>query len=143
MSASPTRHVVVVGHGMVAHRFVEALRARDDAGQWRVTVLSEESDAAYDRVGLTSYTESWDRSKLALPGNEYAGDDLVDLRLGVKAGDIDREEKPRVPAAGEHTVKAAGVMAPGSYASVPPAPGHALPACHVYRTLDDLDAIRA
>ena len=35
------------------------------------------------------------------------------------------------------------VLATGSYAFVPPVPGHDLPACHVYRTLDDLDAIRA
>ena len=62
-------HIVVVGHGMVGHRFVEALRARDaDGGSWRITVLAEEADAAYDRVGLTSYTESWDRGLLALPG---------------------------------------------------------------------------
>ncbi|HEY0228606.1 MAG TPA: hypothetical protein VGC05_19905, partial [Mycobacterium sp.] len=62
------RHMVVVGHGMVGHRLVEALRARDTDGSWRITVLAEESDAAYDRVGLTWYTESWDRSLLALPG---------------------------------------------------------------------------
>ena len=35
------------------------------------------------------------------------------------------------------------VLATGSYAFVPPVPGHDLPSCHVYRTLDDLDAIRA
>ena len=58
---SPKR-VVVVGHGMVGHRFVEALRARDADGAWRVTVLAEEPDAAYDRVGLTGYTEHWDRA---------------------------------------------------------------------------------
>ena len=34
------------------------------------------------------------------------------------------------------------VLATGSYAFVPPVPGHDLAACHVYRTLDDLDAIR-
>ena len=47
-----TSNVVVVGHGMVGHRFVEAPRSRDADGAWRVTVLAEESDAAYDRVGL-------------------------------------------------------------------------------------------
>ena len=76
------RNVVVVGHGMVGHRFVEALRSRDADGGWRVTVLAEEADAAYDRVGLTGYTEHWDRGRLALPGNDYRGDDLVELRLG-------------------------------------------------------------
>ena len=35
------------------------------------------------------------------------------------------------------------VLATGSYPFVPPVPGHDLPACHVYRTLDDLDALRA
>ncbi len=34
------------------------------------------------------------------------------------------------------------VLATGSYAFVPPVPGHDLPQVHVYRTLDDLDAIR-
>ena len=36
-----TSSVVLVGHGMVGHRFVEALRARDADGAWRVTVLAE------------------------------------------------------------------------------------------------------
>ena len=30
-----------------------------------------------DRVGLTGYTEHWDRGQLALSGNDYRGDDLV------------------------------------------------------------------
>ena len=57
---------------MVGHRFVEAMRARDTEATWRITVLAEEADAAYDRVGLTGYTEHWDRARLALPGNDYA-----------------------------------------------------------------------
>ncbi len=35
------------------------------------------------------------------------------------------------------------VLATGSYPFVPPVPGRDLPGCFVYRTLDDLDAIRA
>ena len=33
---------MVVGHGMVGHRFVEAMRARDTEASWRMTVLAEE-----------------------------------------------------------------------------------------------------
>ena len=33
------QHLVVVGGGMVAQRLVEALRDRDTAGTWRITVL--------------------------------------------------------------------------------------------------------
>jgi nitrite reductase (NADH) large subunit len=137
------RNVVVVGHGMVGHRFVEALRSRDPDGSWRVTVLAEEADAAYDRVGLTGYTEHWDRDQLALPGNDYRGDALVDLRLGSPVAEIDRAAKSVLTADGDRVDYDALVLATGSYAFVPPVPGHDLPSCHVYRTLDDLDAIRA
>jgi nitrite reductase (NADH) large subunit len=128
---------------MVGHRFVEALRSRDPDGSWRVTVLAEEADAAYDRVGLTGYTEHWDRDQLALPGNDYRGDALVDLRLGSPVAEIDRAAKSVLTADGDRVDYDALVLATGSYAFVPPVPGHDLPSCHVYRTLDDLDAIRA
>ena len=134
---------MVVGHGMVGHRFVEAMRARDADGTWRITVLAEEADAAYDRVGLTGYTEHWDRARLALPGNDYANDSRVRLRLGASVGTIDRPAKAVITADGERVDYDALVLATGSYAFVPPVPGHDLPGCHVYRTLDDLDAIRA
>jgi nitrite reductase (NADH) large subunit len=137
------RHVIVVGHGMVGHRLVEALRARDTEGHWGITVLAEEADAAYDRVGLTSYTESWDRQLLALPGNDYAGDERVRLLLNARVTEIDRDAKTVVTADGQRRSYDALVLATGSYAFVPPVPGHDLPQCHVYRTLDDLDAIRA
>ncbi len=114
------RHVIVVGHGMVGHRLVEALRARDGADSWRVTVLAEEADAAYDRVGLTSYTESWDRDLLALPGNDYAGDDSVQLLLGTRAVEIDRATKSVITADGRRHSYDALVLATGSYAFVPP-----------------------
>ncbi|MGX9293844.1 nitrite reductase large subunit NirB [Tsukamurella paurometabola] len=136
------RTVVVVGHGMVGHRFVEALRARDEAGAWRVVVLGEEADGAYDRVGLSSYVGAWDRSELALAGNDYADDPLVELRLGAAVTGIDRAART-VTTAGGTVAYDALVLATGSYAFVPPVPGHDLPGCHVYRTLDDLDALRA
>ncbi len=128
---------------MVGHRLVEALRARDTEGSWRITVFAEEADAAYDRVGLTSYTESWDRALLALPGNDYDGDERVRLLLNARVTEIDRAAKSVVTADGRRHSYDALVLATGSCAFVPPVPGHDLPACHVYRTLDDLDAIRA
>jgi nitrite reductase (NADH) large subunit len=138
-----SRNVVVVGHGMVGHRFVEALRSRDDGGQWRVTVVAEEADAAYDRVGLTGYTEHWDRALMGLPGNDYVGDELVELVLKDRVTRINRVKKYVTTMLGRRISYDALVLATGSYAFVPPVPGNDLPSCHVYRTLDDLDAIRA
>ncbi|UGQ59674.1 nitrite reductase large subunit NirB [Rhodococcus pyridinivorans] len=137
------KNVVVVGHGMVAHRFVEALRARDEQNSWSVTVLGEEADAAYDRVGLSSYVGAWDRKELALAGNDYAADDLVDLRVGTRAVGIDRAARTVTTAGGDVLPYDSLVLATGSYPFVPPVPGHDLPGCFVYRTLDDLDGIRA
>ncbi|KKF03511.1 nitrite reductase large subunit NirB [Mycolicibacterium obuense] len=137
-----TSRVVVVGHGMVAHRFVEALRSRDTENRWQITVLAEELDAAYDRVGLTGYTDHWERRRLALAGNTYAGDKRVDLRLGHRVVALDSAASSVTTAAGDRFGYDALVLATGSYAFVPPIPGHDLPLCHVYRTLDDLDAIK-
>jgi nitrite reductase (NADH) large subunit len=136
------RTVAVIGHGMVGHRFVEALRARDSEGAWRIVVFGEEADAAYDRVGLSSYVGAWDRSLLALTGNDYRGDHLVERRLGNAVTAIDRDAKRLVLADGSELDYDALVLATGSYPFVPPVPGKDSAGCHVYRTLDDLDAIR-
>ena len=136
------RTVAVIGHGMVGHRFVEALRARDTDDAWRIVVFGEEADAAYDRVGLSSYVGAWDRTLLALSGNDYAGDDLVELRLGTAVSAIDRDARCLSLADGSEVGYDALVLATGSYPFVPPVPGHDTAGCHVYRTLDDLDAIR-
>ncbi|WOC10975.1 nitrite reductase large subunit NirB [Gordonia sp. MP11Mi] len=138
-----SRTVAVIGHGMVGHRFVEALRTRDEEASWNVVVIGEESDRAYDRVGLSSYVGGWDRSTLALVGNEYAGDASVRVLTGRRAATIDRATKTVQLDDGTTIDYDAAVLATGSYAFVPPVPGHDVDHCHVYRTLDDLDAIRA
>ena len=117
-----SRNVVVVGHGMVGHRFVEALRSRDDGGQWRVTVVAEEADAAYDRVGLTGYTEHWDRALMGLPGNDYAGDELVELVLKDRVTRINRDQEVR------HHRCSVGAS-PTTRWSWPPAPMRSCPRC--------------
>ncbi|QII06758.1 nitrite reductase large subunit [Rhodococcoides fascians A25f] len=137
------KNAVVVGHGMVGHRFVEALRARDEAAEWKVTVLCEEALPAYDRVGLSSYVGGWDHKELALAGNDYPGDLFVEMRTGVRADRIDRDHRTVETSAGDTVEYDALVLATGSYPFVPPIPGHDLPGCFVYRTLDDLDKIRA
>lgn len=137
------KNAVVVGHGMVGHRFVEALRARDDAAEWKVTILCEEPLPAYDRVGLSSYVGAWDHKELALAGNDYPDDAAVDMRLGVRAETVDREERTVTTSTGEVVDYDALVFATGSYPFVPPIAGHDLDKCFVYRTLDDLDKIRS
>ncbi|HEU0128432.1 MAG TPA: nitrite reductase large subunit NirB, partial [Pseudonocardiaceae bacterium] len=132
--------LVVAGHGMVGHRMVEALIGRDVARQWRVVVLAEEGRPAYDRVALSSYVDSWDAQMLALPAVD---DDRVELRLGDPCVAIDRRKRAVRTASGHRVRYDALVLATGSAPFVPPVPGHDLPGCYVYRTPEDLDAIRA
>ncbi|MGH3943020.1 MAG: nitrite reductase large subunit NirB [Pseudonocardiaceae bacterium] len=134
------RTLVVAGHGMVGHRLVEALVGRDTERQWRIVVLAEEARAAYDRVALSSYVDSWDVESLALPPVE---DDRVELRLGDPCVAIDPEARLARTASGHQVRYNALVLATGSAPFVPPVPGHDLPNCFVYRTPEDLDAIRA
>jgi len=133
------RTLVVVGHGMVGHRLVQALRDRDTTGRWRIVVLAGENRPAYDRVALSSYVDSWDAAALALAPH----DDEVDLRLGDPVVRLDRAGRTVRTASGVVQPYDALVLATGSFPFVPPVPGHDLPGCHVYRTIDDLDGIRA
>jgi len=137
------RTLVVAGNGPVGHRLVAALRDRDLTGGWRVEVFAEESRPAYDRVALTSYVDTWEPRALQLDGATYDGDDLVNLHLGEPVLSIDRAAKKITTRSGSTVAYDALVLATGSYPFVPPVPGHDLPGCHVYRTIDDLDAIRA
>ncbi|MCB1296007.1 MAG: nitrite reductase large subunit NirB [Gordonia sp.] len=135
--------VVVAGHGMVGHRFVQSLRNHDSGGDWDVVVIGEEADPAYDRVALSSYVGSWQRDSLALDGNTYSGDEAVTSHLGELVTAIDRSAKQVTTDSGRVVGYDALVLATGSYAFVPPVTGHDHQRCFVYRTLDDLDGIRA
>ncbi|MEU9827112.1 nitrite reductase large subunit NirB [Micromonospora chersina] len=130
--------LVVVGNGMVGQRFVEALRARDQERRWQVTVLGEERRPAYDRVRLSAFFDGVSAEEL----NLHTPDDGVDLRLGEPALALDRARRVVTTATGEHPYDAL-VLATGSSAFVPPIGGADLPGVFVYRTLDDLAAIRA
>ncbi|PWU44725.1 nitrite reductase (NAD(P)H) [Micromonospora globispora] len=129
--------LVVIGNGMVGQRFVEALRARDQQRRWRVTVLAEEDRPAYDRVRLSAFFDGVSAEEL----NLHTPDEGVELRLGEPAVGIDRARRVVTTAAGEYPYDAL-VLATGSYPFVPPVDGADLPGVFVYRTLDDLGAIR-
>ncbi|MGI5169763.1 nitrite reductase large subunit NirB [Spirillospora sp. CA-253888] len=129
--------VVVVGHGPTGHRLVEALRSRDGGGACGITVIGEEARPAYDRVALTSYlTEDAD---LACPPH----DGEVELLTGDPVAGIDRAARTVRTASGREVAYDALVLATGSAPFVPPVPGRDLPGVFVYRTIDDLEALRA
>jgi nitrite reductase (NADH) large subunit len=131
--------LVVVGNGMVGQRFVETLSARDSDRRWSTTVLAEERRRAYDRVRLSAYFEGVTAEQLTLaPPDVPAG---VAFRLGEPALEVDRAARVVRTAVGAYPYEAL-VLATGSRPFVPPVPGADAPGCFVYRTLDDLEALR-
>jgi nitrite reductase (NADH) large subunit len=131
------RNLIVVGNGMVGQRFVEALAARDTAGDWRVTVLGEEPRPAYDRVRLSAFFDGVDAAELAMG----ALPDGVELRLGETVEKIDRARRIVSTPAGEYPYDKL-VLATGSRPFVPPIGGADLAGVFVYRTIEDLIALR-
>jgi nitrite reductase (NADH) large subunit len=136
-------HLIVAGNGMVGQRLVEALRDRDTGRRWRVTVLSEEARPAYDRVNLSSRFEGVGPGDLDLVPDGCYGSGGYELRLGEAVTSIDRTTRAVTTSRGRSMRYDALVLATGSYPFVPPVPGADLPGCFTYRTLGDLDAIKA
>jgi nitrite reductase (NADH) large subunit len=140
-SARPRRRILVVGNGMVGHELVRSLVAADRGDE--IVVLGDEPRAAYDRVRLSSYVATRDVDSLALPEPEVYDHPDVELRVGLRATEIDRDRREVITAAGERIAYDELVLATGSYPFVPPIPGGDGAGTHVYRTIEDLDDIIA
>ena len=132
--------VLVVGAGMVAHRFVESLLTRTDDPR-SVTVLGDEGRVPYDRVGLTSFFSGSTPEDLTLDPQVIA-DERVQFIGGDAATSIDRKNKTVRTRSGAVHAYDTLVLATGSYAARVAVDGSDLPGCFVYRTLDDVSKMR-
>ena len=49
------QNLIVIGNGMVGHRFLELMVEKDGLEQWNLITFCEEPRVAYDRVHLSEY----------------------------------------------------------------------------------------
>lgn len=90
--------IIVIGHGMVGHKFLESL---GDSSDMQVTVLCEESRPAYDRVHLSEYFSGTSAEQLSLvPQGFFERGNLL-LKLKTRAVSIDRDAKTVTVRSGE------------------------------------------
>ncbi|MFC3608688.1 nitrite reductase large subunit NirB [Stutzerimonas tarimensis] len=134
--------LVIIGNGMVGHNCVEQLVEQGALARYQVHVYGEERQRAYDRVHLSEYFGGRDAESLAMCEAHYYNANGVQLHLGVPVLEIDRAAKEIVTADGRQPYDRL-ILATGSYPFVPPIPGAEGNSRLVYRTLDDLDGIRA
>jgi nitrite reductase (NADH) large subunit len=144
MTTPTPQDLIIIGNGMVGHHLVEQLVERGSVDHFRITVFGEERHPAYDRVHLSEYFSGRDAADLALGEADFYATHDITLRLGEAVSRIDRENREVVTDQGRYRYDSL-VLATGSYPFVPPIPGAETgqPNRLVYRTLDDLDTIRA
>jgi len=134
--------LLVVGNGMVGQHLLEQLVASDLHRHYRITVLCAEPRPAYDRVHLTSFFSGRSADELSLVPVQFFERHGIELRLNEGASRIDREARTVLTTRGAVLGYEQLVLATGSSPFVPPVPGRERPGCMVYRTLDDVEAIR-
>jgi nitrite reductase (NADH) large subunit len=134
--------IIVIGHGMVGHKFLESLATHKAPGtNVQVTVLCEEPRPAYDRVHLSEFFAGKSAEDLSLvKAGFFDRDDMV-LRLNTRATVIDPAAKTVTTNDGDVLSYDKLVLATGSYPFVPPLPGKDRKDCFVYRTIEDLEAM--
>jgi nitrite reductase (NADH) large subunit len=135
--------VVVIGNGMVGHRFCERLIEYDVDRTHQIVTFCEEPRPAYDRVHLTQYFEHRDADKLLLARMEWYDDSGITLFIGDRATAIDRKRRVVRSQQGREIRYDCVVLATGSAPFVPPVPGVERKGVFVYRTIEDLEQIIA
>ncbi len=137
------QRIVVVGNGMVGHKFIENILAAPNASEYEVITFSEEPRLAYDRVQLSAYFSGSTAEDLMLTSEDYYKENGVNYVLNDKVVSLDKANKVVVTASGRKEPYDTLILATGSFPFVPPIPGKDQPHCLVYRTIEDLEGMTA
>jgi len=135
--------IVIAGNGMVGYKVCEKLLAHTRSRTFTVTVFGEEIRPAYDRVHLSEFFTSKSAADLSLAPAEWYRDNNIDLRLGDPIQHIDRVNKKIKSFHGLEVFYDILILATGSSAFVPIIPGVEKQGVFIYRTIEDLELIRA
>ncbi|TDX01004.1 nitrite reductase large subunit NirB [Dinghuibacter silviterrae] len=141
MAASALPIVAVIGNGMVGYKFCEKMVSR--SAPFQLVVFGEETRVAYDRVHLSAYFDGKTADDLYMAPPGWYAENGVTLYTGDPIVTIDREKKILHSFKGLTQKYDYLVLATGSSAFVPNIPGVDKEGVFVYRTLEDLDMIKA
>lgn len=134
------KRVVVVGNGMVGHRFCQKLRNR--CSKTEIIVYGEEPRPAYDRVHLSHYFAGSTAEDLLMAPLSWYSENRIALHTGELVTAIDRVNRTITTHKGRTDTYDYLVLATGSSAFVPSIDGVDKAGVFVYRTIEDLNQIK-
>ncbi|MEM8613905.1 MAG: nitrite reductase large subunit NirB, partial [Cyanobacteria bacterium P01_H01_bin.105] len=135
--------LIVVGNGMVGHRFLELMVEKGALERWNLITFCEEPRVAYDRVSLSQYFVDKTAADLTLVEPGFYQEHGIQIHMGDRVVEIDRNQKIVRSANGAEIAYDRLILATGSYPFVPPIKGNDATGTFVYRTIEDLNAIKA
>jgi nitrite reductase (NADH) large subunit len=135
--------LVIIGNGPAAFRLCERLTTEPARSRFRVIVVGEEPQPAYDRVRLTELISGKPEASLQFAPLSWYEENQIDLRPGDPAVAVDVAARVVRTGRGHEIPFDRLVFATGSRAFLPDIPGARLPGVFVYRTAEDLRRILA
>ncbi|HEO64545.1 MAG TPA: NAD(P)/FAD-dependent oxidoreductase, partial [Spirochaetes bacterium] len=139
---SDRKNLVIIGNGMVGYKLCEKLIEKEGGDKYNIIVFGEEPRPAYDRVQLTSYLSGKTVEDLTLAPLTWYEEKGIVLKLGEPIAEINREKQTVISSSGNRVHYDKLVFATGSSPFVPPINGVDRDGVFLYRTIEDLDAIR-
>lgn len=133
--------VVVIGNGMVGYKFCEKLTAKSSL--FNIVVFGEEPRRAYDRVHLSEYFNGKSADDLSMSTESWYRENGITLHLNDLIQEINIAAKTVHSLQGTVLKYDFLVLATGSSAFVPAIPGIEKEGVFVYRTIEDLELIKA
>jgi nitrite reductase (NADH) large subunit len=133
--------IIVIGNGMVGYKFCEKLVTKSSG--FNIIVFGEEPRQAYDRVHLSEYFNGKSADDLSLSSRSWYEENSIALHLGDPVQEINRTDKTIHSLKGLTLKYDYLVLATGSSAFVPDIPGIEKEGVFVYRTIEDLELIKA
>ena len=141
-STDKSLQLLVVGNGMASFALLKKLVGLGVHRKYSIVVVGDEPRPAYDRVNLTELFSGRTPEDLLLSPAEWYEENEIELITGEQVESIDRANHRVVTGTGKVFPYDQCVLATGSRPFVPPIEGADLPRVFVYRTIEDLAAIR-
>lgn len=142
MSRNSHRTLVVVGHGMVAQRFLEELVAREPLTYASIIVFNGESRSAYNRIQLSALLSGdADEDSLTLKPDTWFAQHGIQVHHGEPVRAINRQERTVLTSTGRSQRYDTLVLATGSRPGQLGLPGEDLDDVHYFRDINDTQAL--